>query len=96
MAYSTDNPPRLISQSVGADGGAVWLYLSTDAAADIDTSGYFTDGYDLGMRENDLVFAVKTDDAAKATSLHTVVSATESGGVDLSDDIIAGTSANTD
>jgi len=66
MAYSTSNPPRLISQGVGASAGSLWMYLSTDNQAAVRVSGYFTDGYDLGIRAGDFLLMTDTDDFAGA------------------------------
>jgi len=65
MAYSTSNPPYLIAQG-GAGGRSIWAYFDGDASTDIDAAGYFTDGYDRGMRPGDLLFAVDTDTFAAA------------------------------
>lgn len=58
MAYSTSNPPRLFSQSIGSSYGAVYYYTSTDALATVLGTGYFTNGYSLGIRTNDVVIMV--------------------------------------
>lgn len=83
MAYDTANPPMLVA---GALGGAlnIWAYKSTDAAAAVRVSGYFTDGYELGMREGDLVIVVDTDASPIAMQMMIVTSAV-AGTVDLSD-----------
>jgi hypothetical protein len=70
MAYVTSNPPALLVQRIGG-GRAVWLYSSADAKAVVDTSGYFTDGHALGMRDGDLLLAYDT--GAKIWSSHTVL-----------------------
>ena len=72
MAYVTSNPPALLTQRVGG-GRAFWVYSSTDAKAVVDTIGYFTDGYALGMRDGDLLFAYDT--GSKIWSSHTVLNA---------------------
>jgi len=68
---------------VGKNGGSTWVYDSTDAATLVRVDGYFTDGYDLGMRVGDVVHQ---RDSAGATVAHdyVVLSATATGGVDLS------------
>ena len=70
MAYTSSNPPALVFGTVG-NTRKVWLYSSADAAATIDTAGYFTDGYDLGMRDGDLLLAYDT--GQKIWSSHTVL-----------------------
>lgn len=83
MAYSTSNPPALISQGIGGNFG-VWAYKSTDAATAVRVSGYFTNGYDLGMRAGDIVHVVDTDASPIAMQAMIVTEATAST-VDLSD-----------
>lgn len=83
MAYATSNPPALIAQGLG-DGAKLWVYKSTDAASVVRVSGYFTNGYELGMRAEDLVQVVDTDASPIALQLMIVTSAV-AGTVDLSD-----------
>lgn len=85
MAYSTSNPPRVIAHGIGDSNGRLWIYASTDGQADVNTDGYFTDGYDLGMRQGDIVMAIDTNASPLDLSIHLVNSATATGGVDLED-----------
>ncbi len=65
-ATSLQNPPvrvggGLISQTrVGSTttpiGNGLWMYNSTDTTTAAFGAGYFTDGYNLGMRQGDIVF----------------------------------------
>jgi hypothetical protein len=55
MAYSTDNPPALISQRVGDDGVAVWIYKDGDDLGTIIANGYISDAAELGMKANDII-----------------------------------------
>jgi hypothetical protein len=55
MAYSTSNPPALVSQMAGKTGGSTWVYDSTDAATVVRVDGYITDAEDLGMAVGDVV-----------------------------------------
>lgn len=90
MAYDTSVAvPELITQSVA--GVRVWSYSSADAVTSVRVSGYFTDGWDRGMRAGDLIY-VRDNDASPTTgSLCWVTSATSSA-VDLSDGVtITGT-----
>lgn len=57
MAYSTSNPPQLISQGVGG-AGKVWLYKSADAEATFDDTDYITNASDLGMVTGDFVHVI--------------------------------------
>jgi len=82
MTYSTSTPPRLQSQAIV--GGRLWYYESADAIATVNTSGYFTNGYALGMRVGDTV--IVRDTATPTTSLCTVITASSSTGIaDVSD-----------
>lgn len=71
MAYSTSAPP-LAALALGATK-TLWFYTSADASATIDASGYITNGYALGMRDGDLLFAYDTGN--KIWSSHTVINA---------------------
>lgn len=82
MAYSTSTPPRLMSQAI--IGAKIWYYESADAIATVNTSGYFTNGYGLGMRVGDTV--IVRDTATPTTSLCTVIDVSATTGVaDISD-----------
>ena len=83
MAYATSNPPRLLCQSVGQASGNVWWYTSTDASTVVDGSGYFTNGWELGMRAGDIVISVKSDASPISMQLH-IVSSADATAVDLS------------
>lgn len=92
MAYSTSNPPSLVVQGVGGSGVSIFQYSSTaDAAADMDTAGFFTNGYDLGMRAGDVVFA----NLNGLVTSHVVMTATSTG-VDLGTGTTIGSTANSD
>ena len=93
MAYSTSNPPALITQGIGGFW-RLWIYKSTDAPAVVDGAGYFTNGYTLGMRQGDVVFVVDTDASPISMQVHIVTLATSTS-VSLSDGT-AITATNTD
>jgi hypothetical protein len=63
MAYSTTNPPALVSQRVGASGGAIWVYSDGDAIATVTGADYFSDGDALGMVAGDVVFVIDSTNA---------------------------------
>lgn len=71
MSYSTSNPPRLVSQPIA--GVRLWQYVSTDPSTDVDASGYFTDGYDLGMRDKDVIFVIDSDSTYNQVTMHSVI-----------------------
>lgn len=89
---ATTTLPTLLHQAI--NGKRVWLYESTDAAATVDDSAYFTNGYKAGMRKGDLVFVLDTDSTNQQYTSHTVVSDT-AGVIDLSDGVSIGGAANT-
>lgn len=93
MAYSTSNPPALIAGGTGA-GPRIWTYSSTDAVTVVRVSGYFTNGYTLGMRAGDLVLVLDNDASPLTGSWCWVASATSTT-VDLSDGVtITGTNSD--
>jgi len=60
MAYATTNPPALVSSRIGSGSGNIFYYNHTDAIASVLATGYFTDGYALGMRVGDVVHVADT------------------------------------
>lgn len=55
MAYSTTNPPYLMSQPIA--GRRWWQYDSSEGSTVILTAtGYFSNGVALGMKLGDLIF----------------------------------------
>jgi hypothetical protein len=93
MAYSTSNPPNMIAGGVGA-GPRLWTYSSTDAVTAVRVSGYFTNGYSLGMRAGDIVLVLDNDASPLTGSWCWVASATSTA-VDLSDGVtITGTNSD--
>lgn len=90
MTYAVTNPPRLIEQMI--TGSRFWSYESADPMATVDGSGYFTNGYVLGMRDGDLIKVYDTGN--KIWSMHTVlVSGTT---VNLSDGTVIGSATSSD
>lgn len=80
MAYDTSNPPKLMAQAINS--ARMWKYDSADALSLVRVAGYFTNGYDLGMRAGDTVIVVDTDTAATSISF---VNAATAASVDLAD-----------
>jgi len=83
MAYAVTNPPALMSTSPLTGPGKHWSYRSTDVATDVDAVGYFTNGYDLGMRVGDIVWVFDTD-TNDVMTIHRVITATVGGAVTVS------------
>jgi len=88
MAYATSNPPALISQMVGKNGGSVWLYDSADAATVVRVTGYISNGRELGMKVGDIVDQI---DSAGGTVAHRYVVVSVGTGSDQSVDLSDGT-----
>ena len=84
MAYSTTNQPYLITPNING-GNKLWFYSSADAVTLVRVAGYFTDGWELGMRQGDAVLVVDNDASTIAMQVCIVTSATAAAGVDLSD-----------
>ncbi len=84
MAYSTDNPPFVLTEGVGGFM-RLWGYKSTDATGVVDGSGYITNGDALGMQAGDVVFVIDTDATPPSMTLHVVASVTAGGAADLTD-----------
>ncbi|HET7409257.1 MAG TPA: hypothetical protein VFJ13_03590 [Paracoccaceae bacterium] len=93
MAYSTDNPPALISDTIGGTK-QFWVYASTDAASAVRVADYITNAQALGMKAGDLVWVIDTDASPIAAQLMTVA-AVDADGADLTDGT-AITATNTD
>lgn len=96
MAYSTSAPPILLTQSIA--GPRIWFHTSADATAAADASGFITNGGNLGMKVNDIVYHKDSTTDAAALTMHKVVtvSSTAPGAVDLSDGTVVGSATNTD
>lgn len=95
MTYVAASPALLV-QGVGNQGIAVWYHQSADAGSVVDTTGFITDGGNLGMKVGDLF--VHRDTGTNIITSYTVitVSATAPGAVDLSDTTTTATGTNSD
>lgn len=84
--YSTSNPPQLVFQPVGGQGGpSMWVYSSVDAAATVDGAGYITNAAKLGMRVNDMVMVLDSDASPTIVTTHIVASISAAGAANLTD-----------
>jgi hypothetical protein len=68
MAYSTNNPPCQIGGTLTSfnvteapSAPSVWTYASADPIATVQAAAYFSNGIQLGMKVNDLVFVIDTN-----------------------------------
>ncbi len=91
MAYAVATGPAAVVQRIGG-APIFWVYSSADAAATVRVTGYFTDGYNRGMRDGDLCFVYATGSKIWSTCTVTVTGTT----VDLADATIIGSTTNTD
>ncbi len=73
MTYAIANPPRCVSQSVGANGGDIWVYKDGDSLDDVAGNNYVTNASDVGLVAGDLV--VHMDETDLVTNLLSVVTA---------------------
>ena len=87
MAYATTSPPNCIVPIRGG-GASLWMYTSTDVHTDVDATDYFSNGYALGMKVNDVVIVTKTSATIGAT-LHVVTAVTTNGAATVSAAILA-------
>ena len=98
MAYSTSNPPYLLTQLFGGYKRK-FAYMSTDAASAVRVSGYFTDAQKRGFQVGDLVEVHQTSYGSTAVNgpvtMHTVIAVTSTG-ADLSDATTESSTSNTD
>jgi hypothetical protein len=93
MAY-TGSTLNLVVQGIGGTN-KVFYYSTTDAAADIDASGYISDATQRGMAAGDQVVSLDTDSTDKLISSHSVSSVT-AGAANLSNGITVGGGSNSD
>lgn len=85
MAYATSNPPVLVTQAVGKNGGSFWLYDDADAATAVRASGYITNGQDLGIKIGDIIDQIDSAGGTVAHRYMVVSLHASNGSVDLSD-----------
>lgn len=95
MTYVVKSP-ALVTQGLGNQNIAIWFHQSADSGATVDTTGFITDGGDLGMKVNDLVFHLNTSTNIVTSHVVITVSATAPGAVDLSDTTTIGSGTNSD
>lgn len=94
MTYVAKSP-FLVSQGIGNQGPAIWHHSSADDGATVDTTGFITDGYNLGMKVNDYVIHVDTGTNLITGHVVKTVSAT-TGAVDLTNTTTIGSGTSGD
>lgn len=82
MSYATTNPPRLISQGVGASTGSLWHYTDGDPIALVIAADYISNGDDLGLKVNDTILI--TDETLGQIETAIVSAVTAQGAATLS------------
>ncbi len=88
MAYATSNPPKQLVTGMGSGQPSLWVYTSTDVHTDVDATGYFTNGSNLGLRVGDVMLVSKSD-ATIGTTLHYVTTVTAGGAATIAPAILA-------
>ncbi len=86
MAYAVTNPPFLITMGPiarAANRPKIWSYSSVDQATDVDATGYFTNGDDLGLNVGDIMIVIDNDTSTIVT-LHRVITVTAGGAATVS------------
>ena len=95
MAFSSTGFQPIGGQSKAGNAPQVWSYTTTDAAATVDTSGYFNTVASL-VKVGDIIWRVTTSSGSVSTAgQHVVMSVSAAGVVDVSD-TTALTVTNTD
>lgn len=92
-ASSIANPPSLLQRPLGpgarvASTGVpirlgLWVFGSTDTTSSPFTAGYFSDGYEIGMKQGDVVICVgqtSTVSSSQVLMLGCVSSVSSTGG----------------
>lgn len=100
-ATSVNNPPRKVTEGIagnvgttgltttpaapGAQGGALWVYSSTNSTTDLTASNFFSDGKTLGMRPGDIVIGIQfTSAGSSVTSFIGAITGVSTSGASLS------------
>lgn len=67
--HNTTGISTAATRPIGAQGGRLWSYLSTDATSVVTASGYFTDAYNLGIQPGDIMFLISHTTAGSSATL---------------------------
>lgn len=95
MSYDSSTL-SMVSYGPIAVGSRNWIHTSANTGAEVQITGYITDGGNRGMKVGDIL--QHTNTATKIVSRHRVmtVSATAPGAVDLSDSTTDASGTNSD
>ena len=74
---TTPNVPRCLTESIGADGGDLWLYADGDALGTVTEIGYIRDATEIGLKAGDLV--IHRDETNGVVNLLTAVAGATTG-----------------
>lgn len=87
---------NLVSGSKAGNAPQIWSYMTTDAAATVDTSGYFDNGTTTNtgirslMQVGDLIYRVTLSSGSFSTAGLHVVTSNASGVIDVTDAVALG------
>ena len=95
MAFNSTNFQPIGGQSKAGNAPQVWSYTTTDAAATVDSSGYFNSVASL-LKVGDVILRVTTSGSSVSTAGHHVVLTISAAGVVDVADTNALTVTNTD
>ena len=85
MAFVADNFQPLGGQAKAGNSPQLWAYTTTDAATDVDASGYFNAVSSI-VKVGDLIYRVTTSSGSVSTAgWHVVMTNTSAGVVNVSD-----------
>jgi hypothetical protein len=87
MTYSPSNPPSILSQT-NTGSYKQWIYQSTDDFNTVAASGYFTDGYDRGLRKGDQIIVVDTNANPIVSQNYIVLSSAENEPITIQEDTL--------
>jgi hypothetical protein len=94
-ASSVANPPINVAGGLGVGRGSsaltgnnknLWMYSSTNLTTDLTAAGFFSDGYNLGMRPGDVVMGSQYTSAGSSVISFqgSIASVTTAGAASLS------------
>lgn len=96
MAFDSAGLNAAGGQSKAGNAPQMWTYTTTDAAATVDTSGYFNSIASI-LKVGDLIYRVTTSSGSVSTAgFHVVMSISAAGVVDVADAQAVNTGTNTD
>lgn len=85
MAFNSTNFQPIGGQAKAGNAPQIWSYTTTDAAATVDTSGYFNTVASL-VKVGDIIWRVTTSSGSVSTAgQHVVMTISAAGVVDVSD-----------